>query len=125
MSVIIYHRIYILHISREKFFFFLYYAYIVRSHPDVTCTPTYFSVFRSRRFFSSSSFLEARYLHLSTYPTGSERIPLLAANAVREDFLKETSNLYHLTMSPFLFFFFLSSFFLANGLRKSFHEKCE
>lgn len=48
--------------------------------------------------------LEACYFHLSTYPTESRQILLLAVNAVREDFLKATSNLYYLTHVTASFF---------------------
>lgn len=70
----------------QNFFF----VHIVRCHVDAF-------ICNSTTVQHKWLFLKARYLRLSTYPTESRQIPLLTVNAVQEDFLKATSNLYHLT----------------------------
>lgn len=79
-----------LHPLRDSIKFFLSHALCVQRVFPVT--PFLFQLFRSELF---------AFKHLFKGKQAN------SVNAVREDFLKATSNLYHLTMSPLLLFFFL------------------
>ena len=88
----------------SKFFFNIHIVYYI----SIYITSTHLPVIPPLLFLCI--FLEACYLHLSPYPTESKQIPLLAVNAVREDFLKATSNLYHLTHVAASLFWLLTDY---------------